>query len=273
MYRSLFGVFKTLIMSNIKTSLIKAEDPNAYKKLAEKGLMIGHPVKIKGQDNRPDIGIPYHSTIKFFDADKHTPGQVHEVANKLKMNPPDPKKTHIEPGQFKDRFGNDVHVLKLKGPHADEMKEHNKKFSHMGNDKFDYHPHISVDKATWDKIKSSGAKTAQDAGIEFGDAQIRSGHNVNHDYSSKIKKSEITYLDMIRETVSLDFDLKKNHWKAIYLDDENLKNYIEDNSFLKKSIEESHSKRIACHFDKNIDVASIAWEYGIKAAYESLRKI
>lgn len=174
-------------MKTPENNLSKGEDPEAYKKLAEKGMMVAFPAKIRGQDKRPDIGIPYHSTVKFFNTDKDTPEQVHETANKLQMNPPDPKNTHIEPGIFKDRFGNDVHVLKLHGPHAEEIKEHHSKFAHLGHEeKFAYHPHVSVDKATWQKIVDSKAKTAHEAGIEFGPAELRQGHNVLATY----KKSE-----------------------------------------------------------------------------------
>lgn len=168
------------------TYFIKAEDPEAYKKLAERGIMVGFPVKIKGQTHRSDINIPYHSTVKFFDPDKDKPAQVHAIANKLNFNPPDPKSTRIEPGKFKDRLGNDVFVIKIHGKHADEIKEHNKKFSHLGYpQKFEYTPHVSVDKKTWDGIVASKAKTAHEAGIEFGNAELKHGHRVLAAYRPK----------------------------------------------------------------------------------------
>lgn len=159
--------------------LLKAENPEAYKKLAEQGIMVAHPVSIKGQFNRPDIGIPYHSTVKFFDPEKDTTTGIHDVARGLKFTPPDPQKTAIEPGVFKDRLGNDVYVVKLHGEHAEGIKENNAKFSHMGfPSTYEFTPHISVDKHTWDTIVDSGAKTAHEAGIDFGHAQLRQGHKI-----------------------------------------------------------------------------------------------
>jgi hypothetical protein len=164
--------------------MIKAEDPEAYKKLAEKGIMVGFPVTIDGQTHRADNGIGYHSTVKFFDPEKDTTDQVHEIASKLPLNPPDPKKTRIEPGVFKDRMGNDVYVLKLHGEHADQIKEHNSKFSHMGFPAtFQYTPHVSVDKATWQRIVDSKAETAHDAGIKFHPAELKQGHTTVKQYA------------------------------------------------------------------------------------------
>lgn len=158
--------------------LLKAEDPEAYKKLAEKGIMVGFPVKVRGKTHRADNGIGYHSTVKFFNPDKDTPEAIHDVARKLSLHPPDPKETRIEPSVFKDRMGNDVYVLKLHGSHADSIKEHHKKFSHLGYPAtYEYQPHVSVDKKTWDEIVESKAQTAHEAGIEFGHAELKQGHN------------------------------------------------------------------------------------------------
>lgn len=163
--------------------MLKAEDPAAYKKMAEEGIMVAHPVSIKGQSVRPDIGIGYHSTVKFFDPSKDHPEAIHNVARDLKMTPPDPHTTGITPSMFKDRFGNDVYVVKLHGEHADKIKENHSKFSHMGHPStYEFTPHISVDKATWEHIVDSGAKTAHEAGIEFGHAQLKQGHKVLTNY-------------------------------------------------------------------------------------------
>lgn len=171
--------------------MIKAEDPAGYAKLANEGILLGYPVKIKGQHARPDNGIHYHSSIKFFNPEKDHPHSIHGLARNLPLNPPDAKNTQIEPGQFKDRLGNDVYVLKLKGNSADKIKEHNGKFAHMGFPaNYEYTPHISVDKATHDKIKASGAKTAHEAGIEFGPAQLKKGPKVLKTYHHQADTTE-----------------------------------------------------------------------------------
>src|ERR1019366_9936503 len=107
---------------------------------------------------------------------KDHPHAIHELAQHLPLNPPDAKNTQIEPGQFKDRFGKDVFVIKLKGNSADKLKEHNAKFNHMGYPtNFVWEPHISVDKDLHDRIKAGNFKTAHEAGISFGTAQLKKG--------------------------------------------------------------------------------------------------
>ena len=166
-------------MYELNLPMLKAEDPAAYKKLAEKGIMVAHHVTINGQTARPDIGIGYHATVKFFDPEKDHPEAIHEVARGLKFPVPDPETTGITPTTFKDRFGNDVYVLKLHGEHADAIKENNSKFSHMGHPtSYEFTPHISLDQHTWNSIVDSGAKTAKEAGIEFGHAQLKQGPKV-----------------------------------------------------------------------------------------------
>jgi hypothetical protein len=168
--------------------LLKAENPEAYRKLAMKGMMIGFPVSIAGRSHRPDTQTHYHSTIKFFNPDKDRPDHVHQIANQLDLTPPDPKSMTIEPGVFKDRLGNDVYVLKLHGKDADKISEHNSKFSHLGYPAgFSYQPHISVDKNTWDHVVSSQAKTAAEAGIQFGHAELRQGPDVLQSYKPEEK--------------------------------------------------------------------------------------
>lgn len=195
-------------MSFLK-NLYKAEDPAGYAKLANEGILLGYPVKIQGQSHRPDNNIGYHSSIKFFDPLKDHPHVVHGLARHLPLNPPNPKNTQIEPGQFKDRFGNDVYVLKLKGNSAEKIKEHNGKFTHMGFPAtYAYEPHISVDKATHDKIKASGAKTAHEAGISFGPAELKRGSKTLKTYHHAPDTTEPAVPD------ESDFTAKVNVTKA-----------------------------------------------------------
>ena len=177
--------------AKMSNKLHKGEDPAGYAKLANEGILLGYPVSIAGQKNRPDNGVGYHSSIKFFDPAKDHPHAIHNLAQHLPLNPPDAKNTQIEPGQFKDRLGNDVFVLKLKGNSADKIKEHNGKFAHMGFPaNYEYTPHISVDKALHDKIKASGAKTAHEAGIEFGPAELKKGPKTLKTYHHKPDTTE-----------------------------------------------------------------------------------
>jgi 8-oxo-dGTP pyrophosphatase MutT (NUDIX family) len=187
-----------------------AENPSQYAKLAQEGLMLGHPVKINGETHRPDNNVQYHSTVKDFDKQKDHPHAVHQLAQHLPLNPPDAKNTQISFDTFKDRMGNDVHVIKLHGNSADKMKEHNGKFSHMGHpSKFEWTPHISVPKDVHDKIKSSGVRTAHEAGIEFGPAELKSGPKTLKTYHHQPDSAEPKFPDEGDLTAKIPYEPTK----------------------------------------------------------------
>jgi hypothetical protein len=182
----------------------KSENPAQYAEQANKGLILLYPVKINGQDCRSDNGIPYHSTIKEFDANKDHAHEIHNMAKHLPLNPPDAKNTQIEPNQFKDRNGSDVFVITLKGNSAEKMKEHHGKFAHMGlPEQREWAPHISVPKDMHDKIKSSGAKTAKEAGIEFGNAELKKGPKRLKTYHHQSDSAEPQFPDQSDYTAKL----------------------------------------------------------------------
>ena len=79
------GLYKNLRKSLIKNSLQKKEDPEAYKKLAQTGFILAHPVKIAGKNKRPDNGIDYHSTIKFFDKEGKKLGEFGSYMNQAEF--------------------------------------------------------------------------------------------------------------------------------------------------------------------------------------------
>lgn len=231
-----------------------AENPKKYAELANEGVLLGYPVKIAGKTHRPDNNIQYHSSIKFFNPQKDHPHQIHNLARHLPLNPPDAKNTQIEPGMFKDRTGDDVYVIKLKGNSAEKIKEHNGKFAHMGYPaNYEYTPHVSVDKATHDKIKASGAKTAHEAGIEFGPAILKKGPKVLKTYHHKADTTEPAVPDESDFTAKVNVSkseseikslIKKEHYlhskfyKALVLTGDTLRKYVADNKDLQKAIEE-----------------------------------
>lgn len=261
--------------------LSKNEDLKAYKRFASEGMDLMHPVRIKGRTHRPDINVPYHSTIKLFDTTKDKPEHVHEVASKLSLNPPNPKEVHIEPTTLKGREGNLMHVIKLHGPHAENIKEHHKKFSHLGyKENYEYSPHITVDKPTWDHIVHTKARTAHEAGIEFMPAELHHKNKIvanykpkvaapmggEHDDKDKLAASE--KLLIIKEAIIMDIDLKK-HCKALLLNDLYFSNYLQDNPALEKEMMEKHEKRLAHHFGEDKCLIELAWKKGIKEAYQA----
>ena len=150
------------------------------------GLALIHPVSINGKLISSD-GIPYHTTIKALDKEKDSAGAAHNIASRLQMDPPDPKNVHIVPAVYKDRFGDDVHVLVMHGEDAERIKQQNSEFQGMGwpNRPEGYKPHITVDEATYNRAVQSGAKTASDMGIQFGQAELRRGFNTLNRYSNE----------------------------------------------------------------------------------------
>lgn len=233
------------------SKILKSENPHQYAKEANEGTLLGFPVSIAGQSHRPDNGVAYHSSIKYFNKDKDHFHSIHNLAQHLPLNPPDAKNTQIKFNKFSDRLGNDVWAISLHGNSAEKIKEHNGKFAHMGFPQtFEWTPHVSVDKSTFDKIKSSGAKTAHEAGISFGNAQLKKGPKVlktyNHnpdttepavpdesDFTAKVKAPMVKSEQDIKNLIKKEHSLHSKFGKALALSGDSLKKYIDDNKELR----------------------------------------
>jgi hypothetical protein len=206
---------KSLLSVLKENSLQKKEDPHAYAKLANEGLLLGYPVKINGSQHRPDNGIKYHSSIKFFNNEKDDPKEVHKIASKMGPHKPHSEEIGITPDKIKSRAGDDIYVIKLHGHHADQIKDRHKQFGHMGHkENYEFHPHISVDKQTHDRIKASGAKTAHEAGIEFGHPELKRGPKTIHSYEPKVKKSEQPEVPPLTKPYSSEAQRRWAHTEA-----------------------------------------------------------
>jgi len=168
----------------------KGEDEEKYKSKAQEGSDLMFPVTIGGLTHRPDINVKYHTTIRLFDRKDDDQSKAHDTARKLNLVPPNPNETAIEPTTLQGRDGNTMHVLRLHGPHSERIKSYQPHFKGQGQDIPNFHPHITVDKDTWNKVKASGAKTAKEAGIEFHPAELRHGDRVISTYPHKEEKSE-----------------------------------------------------------------------------------
>lgn len=266
-------------MKNVNPSYIaKNEDIETYKRFAEEGMDLMFPVKVGGRSHRPDINIIYHLTIKLFDTTKDKLEHVMEVASKLVMNPPNSRKVDIEPTTLKGRTGNTMHVIRIHGKHADEIKDHHSKFAHLGyEEKYDFSPHITVDEETWNSIVNSKAKNAHEAVIEFMSAELRHKEKIIASYESKHTQEFSSELPMsekmhiVRQTIRLNIDLQK-HEKAVSLNDEFLANYLQDNPSLEKEVMEKYEKRLEHHFGDNKELIAIAWEKGLWEAYKAKDK-
>lgn len=156
-----------------------------YKKLMASGIALLHPVRM-GNKTISNDGVPFHTTIKVFHPQDDRFQQAHDIARSLNLLPPDPAKTTIKPMIFKDRFGDDVHVLELGGD-AERVIDHNAAFERMGFPaKFKFKPHITIDQDTYNKVVQEKPQTAADMGIVFGEAELRSGHEVVRKYPPKV---------------------------------------------------------------------------------------
>jgi hypothetical protein len=186
------GLLRAMNYKDTKSGAFnKGEDEEKYKAKAREGSDLMFPVTIGDKTHRPDINVKYHTTIRLFDRQKDNHEKVHEAARKLNLVPPNPREALIEPTTLKGRDGNTMHVLRLHGPHADNIREHhNNNFQNLGETIPNFHPHITVDEPTWHAVKNSGAKTALEAGIEFHPAELRHGDRVIAKYPQKVDKSE-----------------------------------------------------------------------------------
>lgn len=251
-----------------------AEDAQTYKGFALAGLDLMFPVKLKGKAKRPDIKLMYHVTIMLFDVEKDTPEQVHEIAHKLALYPPDPKELTVKMATMKGRTGYNLYNINLHGPETKRLEELFNQFSSMGyHSGYKFQAHITVDKETWDAFQKEDGKTAFEAGIEFLPAELRQGDKLVVSYDNKynsLNKSEID-MDTMKETILLNPGLG-GHSKAIVLPLSVFKNYLQDNPGLEQEILKKHEDRITHHFGENKELSDFALKHGIKKTYEFMRK-
>lgn len=149
---------------------------DSYKNIASKGMAFLYPVSINGQTHREN-GIEHHMTVKFFDRPGVNLMHAHMAIKDLDKRVPDPSKVMVSTSMFKDRFGNNLHVLKLDGDELQHVVDNNSRLSHMGLPvKYKFSPHITVDKDIYDKVRSMKNATAADLGISFGVPELKRGH-------------------------------------------------------------------------------------------------
>lgn len=156
----------------------------SYKQLAESGLSLLYPAVVLGKHTRSD-GIIHHATVKFFDKEGVSNEQAHKYANEQNLSIPDAKNITVIPKIFKNRLNEDVHVLSLHGDGVDHIKIANANASELGLPvKYDFQPHISVDKDTFDRVAAFNRPVrADEIGIKFMPAELRSGQKVLATYN------------------------------------------------------------------------------------------
>jgi hypothetical protein len=171
------------------------------KSMAHSGLALLYPVSVMGKHYRGN-GIQHHVTVKFFDDPTVSPDEAHSFAIGESLPVPDANKISVTPKVFKNRFGEDVHVLSLHGEGIDHVRVANGHAKHLGQTlRYEFQPHISVDKELHDKVSQMGdSVTAKQLGIRFGAPQLRHGQKVLAFY----KKLELTGLSKSEKVLGLE---------------------------------------------------------------------
>jgi len=167
----------------------KSEDSETYRKMAESGMDLLFPTSIRGKEFMSDTGIVYHITIKLFEPKTDDPKKIDEIASKLELIPPSLEDTSLEFSTIKGRNGNTMYVIELHGPTADRIIQYHQEFKDIGNPMSrEFQPHVTIEKPLWDELKGSGAKTAKEAGLKFGPAELRQGNRILYSYRPKSEK-------------------------------------------------------------------------------------
>lgn len=260
------------------------KDAQTYKALASKGMDLMFPVRLRGKSHRPDINTMYHVTIMLFNVEKDTKEEAHDIAKRLPLNPPDPKKVTIKMGTMEGRTGYNLYNIDLMGPENKRIEGLYNEFSSMGyHSGYKFQAHITVDKATWDEFKKEDGKTAFEAGIEFLPAELRRGDKLlasykptiptdwGKEYPAEDKLAASERWDIVRDTIFTNPVLYTEHVKATMLDEYVLQRYVEDNPGLMETILKKHEERVWRHFEDE-ELRAFGIKYGVRKAYEQMRK-
>lgn len=155
--------------------LIKSDD---YAKKASTGLILLHPISINGKTHREN-GIPMHMTVKFFgDNTQVDPTEVEKHLENFSIpQNVDVNKMLFMPHTLSTPAGTHHVLLAYGAPHhVDQIRKGSEKYGPYVKN---FLPHISVDKADWDKFAKMGPMlTADKIGIQIHPAELKSGNQV-----------------------------------------------------------------------------------------------
>lgn len=77
---------------------------------------------------------------------------------------------------------------------------------------------------------------------------------------------------IIRETISMDPNLKRDHAKAVNLHGQDMEHYMQDNPNLEQSVAVRHLNRLEHHFGKDPGKIGLSWLEGIAGANKMLKR-
>lgn len=234
-----------------------------YKKNAQKGCDVLFRVKIKGRSKLVD-DIPLHMSLKIFDnPDQFDLGELKKIVKEKDIRSPDSKTLDFEPIIFKTGSNLQYYMLKVKGLDS-RYKALYDKYKNIGTTYDNFFTHITIDKPLYEDIKKNGIKPEE---IEFSPLIIEEGAG-NTLYEFKKSEDTSINIEIIKETIKFDKELRKNHTIALFLKNEEIYKYVEDNPLLKKEIQEKYLSRIKYHFGNDENKINHALKYGIRATYK-----
>lgn len=105
--------------------------------------------------------------------------------------------------------------------------------------------------------------------------ETQSGKNMQHKPVGGIHGGESAFgkyglmPNTIRETISMNRDLKTKYGKAVSLKGDDMRRYMEDNPGLEDAIAQRHLQRLEHHFGQDPSKLGYAWLEGIRGTYKA----
>lgn len=135
-----------------------------YKRIADSSLLLNYPVSIQGQRIRQDNDVQYHLTI-MWTRDLNHLTEIQRISKGIDWKILDPN-TPIKFDQFHDSLGNTIHYI-IKLVDNKVLDSYSPLFRHLTDSAGEYLSHITIDKETWERLKSKNPRTVKEGGIEF----------------------------------------------------------------------------------------------------------
>lgn len=253
----------------------------SYKDEAKNGCDVLFRVKIKGRSMLVE-GIPLHMSLKIFKSlAEFDLKELQDYVKEHNVCSPDPKTLTFTPIIFEaEKSKLEYYMLKIEGL-PKKYKDLYDKYDKVGNVYKNFMTHVTIDKEMYDDLKKNGLKPEE---IEFSHLILEHGAgNTLHDFEKSEKaptnvfgeqpygKHELS-AEIIRETIDMHKDLRKNHVKARSLKGDDMRRYMEDNVGLDDDIAKRHGDRLKHHFGKSEEKIKYAWANGIRETYKKYKE-
>lgn len=184
--------------------------------------------------------IPLHMSVKIFSNSKEY--DLEELKTFVRENEvysPDPSTLTFIPIIFTaEKSKLDYYMLKIEGlgPQYKALYDH---YDKVGNVYKKFMTHVTIDKPLYDDLKKNPLRSDE---IEFSNLIVEHGAgNTVHDF----QKSETLTLDIVKDMVFMDLELRKSYPQVLNLLGDDLRRFTEDNPELGKLVMEKHEQKLA----------------------------